>query len=972
MSGTARTILLHYGGAVVFTAVAVLIRSMVDPVTGDYLPFATVYGAIALATWLGGYRPALLAVILGYFACDYLFIKPRGQVLHLDTPNLIGLIRYLFSGAIIIGFGEALRVARRRADRQRESLRVTLSSMGDAVITTDAEARVELLNSVAVALTGWTQDEAAGRSLQEVFHVIHEQTRQRIENPVKAVQAKGRVVGMANHTILIAKDGTERPIDDSAAPIKDAQGRVLGVILIFRDVTERRRAEQALRASEERTRRLLEFHDAVTENMGEGLYAVDTQGLVTYMNPAAESLFGWTKAELLGRRMHDMTHYKHPDGTPIEDCAGFQVLHQGKVLRDVDDVFIRKDGTFFPVRYSSSPLRSGGETVGLVVVFRDVTERRRAEEEITRLNRELRSRVDKLQAVLDSLANSEKRLAAELEAMTRLHALSTRLSVADDLHTALDDVLENAIRTSGADFGNIQLYNSQIRALEIVAQRGFRQDFLDYFRTVRVDEGSACAQAMQSGARIIIEDVNRDAAYEPHRPVAAAAGYRAVQSTPLKNRGGSVIGMLSTHYRTPHRPSERDERLLDLYARHATDLIERIRFEKALKDTNRRKDEFLATLAHELRNPLAPIRNAIELIQRADGNTDLVQKGSKMMERQVGQMVRLVDELLDISRITQGKVHLRKQRVELAAIVQSAVEATRPLIEAQSQEFTVTLPPDPVHVDADPTRLAQVFGNLVDNAAKYTGKGGRIRLSVERRGGEVAISVRDTGIGIAAEHLPRIFEMFSQMAPALERSHGGLGIGLSLVRGLIELHGGTVEARSGGIGTGSEFIVCLPMTDAPVQPAEKSSDDGGRSGAGPRRRILVVDDNRDAADSLAMILRMMGHETCTAYDGLEALQAAVSFRPAVVLLDIGLPKMNGYEAARHIRQQPWGKGIALIALTGWGQEEDKRRALEAGFDHHLTKPVDAAALEKLLAVINPVTGANHKEHEEHQEPNRAG
>jgi CheY-like chemotaxis protein len=323
-------------------------------------------------------------------------------------------------------------------------------------------------------------------------------------------------------------------------------------------------------------------------------------------------------------------------------------------------------------------------------------------------------------------------------------------------------------------------------------------------------------------------------------------------------------------------------------------------------------------------------------------------------------MVRLVDDLLDISRISRGRLQLRKEPVELAAVVRSALEAVRPLIDAQAHQLTVTLPPEPVHLDADPVRLAQVLANLLNNAAKYTEKGGHIELTVERRGDKVVISVRDTGIGIAPEDLHSVFEMFSQVAPALERSHGGLGIGLALVQGLVELHGGRVEARSSGTGKGSEFIVSFPVADRPV-PAPQEPPKHQRAHSGTRRRILVVDDNRDAADSLVMMLRMMGHETDTAYHGLQAVHAAAAFRPDVLLLDIGLPEMNGYEVAQHVRKQPWGKGMVLIALTGWGQDEDKRRAFEAGFDHHLMKPVDTAALEKLLARIG-LTGHQLVEH----------
>src|SRR6516165_3656755 len=291
------------------------------------------------------------------------------------------------------------------------------------------------------------------------------------------------------------------------------------------------------------------------------------------------------------------------------------------------------------------------------------------------------------------------------------------------------------------------------------------------------------------------------------------------------------------------------------------------------------------------------------------------------------------------------------ERVNLSRIVQNAVESCGPLIEAGRHELTLTTPPEPVEVEGDVVRLTQVVTNLLNNAAKYTPDGGHIWLTAERRGGEAVVSVRDTGIGIPAEHLPRLFEMFSQVASALERSQGGLGIGLALVRGLVEMHGGRVEARSGGVGRGSEFTVTLPVAEAPMQATPEPGDDGEPTGCRSKYRILVVDDNPDAADSLTMMLTMMGHDIQKAYDGLEAVQAAAKFRPDVVLLDIGLPQMNGYEAARHIRQQPWGRPMTLIAVTGWGQEEDRRRALEAGCDEHLSKPVDPAALEKLLAAL---------------------
>ena len=386
------------------------------------------------------------------------------------------------------------------------------------------------------------------------------------------------------------------------------------------------------------------------------------------------------------------------------------------------------------------------------------------------------------------------------------------------------------------------------------------------------------------------------------------------------------------------------------WATISPNLNELKRAEEALQRANRelvvsarRKDEFLATLAHELRNPLAPIANAVELLGatgRADPMLDAVRG---IIERQFRHMVRLIDDLLDVSRITSGKLMLRRERISLAAVIEQALETARPHV--RGHEFTVSLPREPVWLDADPVRLAQVFSNLLNNACKYTPGGGHIRLTAERAGGEIVVRVRDTGIGIDAEHLPGVFDMFSQAAPALERAQGGLGIGLSLALALARMHGGRIEARSEGRGKGAEFIVTLPACDE--APLAERAGDAARASA--TRRILVVDDNADGADSLAMLLRAEGHAVEIAYDGPGAIDAVASFKPDLVLLDIGLPRMNGYEACRAIRKRTGGEGIVIAALTGWGQEEDHRRSREAGFDAHLVKPVEREALAALLS-----------------------
>jgi PAS domain S-box-containing protein len=399
------------------------------------------------------------------------------------------------------------------------------------------------------------------------------------------------------------------------------------------------------------------------------------------------------------------------------------------------------------------------------------------------------------------------------------------------------------------------------------------------------------------------------------------------------------------------------------FATVSQDVTERKRLEDNLRtlasdlsEADRRKNEFLAMLAHELRNPLAPISNAARALRLGGSDAETLRSASEMLERQVGQMARLVDDLLDMSRITRGKIELRKERVELAPVIHQAVEAVRPHFGSMDQELTVVLPPHAMHLDGDPARLAQIVGNLLNNASKFAERGSHVWLTVEEDGGHAAISVRDTGIGIAAEDLPRIFDMFEQVDTSLERSRDGLGIGLTLVKTLVEMHGGTVEARSDGPGRGSEFIVRLPI----VPGTAKRSPSPPLAAPLPASplRILIVDDNEDGAESMALLLQLAGHETQQAHDGVEAVEAAERFRPDAVLLDIGLPKMNGYEACRRIRTKPWGRDMVLVALTGWGQEEDRQLSREAGFDAHLVKPVNHDALLQFLASLPSMKNAS--------------
>jgi PAS domain S-box-containing protein len=378
----------------------------------------------------------------------------------------------------------------------------------------------------------------------------------------------------------------------------------------------------------------------------------------------------------------------------------------------------------------------------------------------------------------------------------------------------------------------------------------------------------------------------------------------------------------------------------------ATDITDRKTLETELRDADRRKDEFIAMLAHELRNPLAPLRSGLYLLRKLHGTGEDAKPVQEMMERQVNHLVRLVDDLMDVSRISRGKINLKKVPADLGAAIRLAAEMTRELVEANELELKLILPKEALTLDADPARLAQVFGNLLDNAAKYTPAGGRIEISAERRDGEAIVTVADTGVGIPAEMLPRVFDLFTQIDGTQARQRGGIGIGLALVRDIVTLHGGDVEAHSDGEGLGSRFVVRLPLSTAPARDTNVSS--AMRVGAPGSRQVLVIDDNLDLADIFALLLETLGATVRVANDGARGLESFVNLRPDLVFLDLGLPGMDGYETARRIRELPGGKDVTLIALTGWGGADVRKRTEECGFDRHLVKPVEMGELEKIL------------------------
>jgi len=861
---------MTYVLAIAATVAAVLLRWLLDPVMGNALPLVTLFGAVAAAAWLGGYRPALIVVIFGYAACLYLFIEPR-RTFHFGNPgDVVGLVAYLFTCSLIIAVGEGMRRANTRANEQREMLRVTLRSIGDAVITTDVHGRITYLNTVAAALTGWTEHQALGQPLDAVFRIVNETTRKSVDNPAATALRKGVVVGLANHTVLIRKDGSECAIDDSAAPIRDEHGSVSGCVLIFRDVSAQRRLEQE-KANQLMTARLLA---AIVESSDDAIISKSLDGTIQSWNAAAERLFGQTATQAIGRHISLVI----PADRIAEEDRIIASLKADQRIEHFETERVRADGERIQVSLTISPIKDDeGRVIGASKIVRDIAERKRVE-------------ADRQKFV------TLVELSTDFIGMCDLNGVPFFVNRAGLALVGLDD-LDEARRTPVDSF-----FFPEDR----------RRIMKEFFPSV-------------------IEKGHGEIEVRFRHFKTGDARWMAYKVLALPDAAGRPVAFATVSQDVTDR-----KRLEDDLRRLAVDLSE----------ADRRKNVFLAMLAHELRNPLAPISNAARALRLSGGDPAAVQSASEMLERQVGQMSRLVDDLLDVSRITTGKIELRPERIELGPIVNQAAEAAGAGSRSLNHELVVTLPPEPLFLHADPTRLAQVIGNLLNNAAKFTNRGGHINLYVERANDHAVIRVKDDGIGIAKADLPRIFDMFAQVDTSLERSRDGLGIGLTLVRTLVDMHGGTVEAHSDGPGHGSEFVIRLPIhaASADARPHPPVRD----ASLSPARRVLIVDDNEDGAESLALLLELHGHEAHKAHDGVEAVAAAERLRPDAVLLDIGLPGINGYEACRRIREQPWGKEMFLVALTGWGMEEDRARSREAGFDTHMVKPVNHDALVKLL------------------------
>ncbi|QDV33715.1 hybrid sensor histidine kinase/response regulator [Tautonia plasticadhaerens] len=666
-------------------------------------------------------------------------LSPGGEVAHIlhhveDVTEVVRLRRE--------GSEQKLVEASLRASGEWFS--TTLNSIGDAVIATDFAGRVVFMNAVAEHLTGWSISQVSGRPLDAVFVILNEATRAPVPSPVDAVFATGRIQGLANHTVLVAKDGSEHVIEDSAAPILGNDGRITGVVLVFHDASEQRRAERALSRSEEQYRTLFTSIDegyCVIEMLYDGDRPADYRFLE--VNPAFEKQSGLRDAT--GKRMRELN--------PGHEDHWFEAYDR--------------------VARTGEPIRFENEAKGLEGRWFDLYAFRLGEPEQRRV------------AVLFSDITERKRLE----------------------------------------------------------------------RTLR------------------------------------------------------------------HRVED-------------------------LAQADRRKDEFLAMLAHELRNPLSAIGNAVTLSTKS-GLQEHIEWSMEVITRQMRHLTRLIDDLLDVSRINRGKIELRRDVLDLAPVLEGAAATVRPLIEERRHTFRIAMDRGDLWADVDPTRMEQVVVNLLNNAAKYSENGGNILLRARPQGDEIVISVGDQGVGIPTGQLAQIFELFVQGDRSLARSEGGLGIGLTVVKKLVELHGGTVAATSQGLGRGSEFTVRLPRVPRPVAPAPANF--APTAVEARSSRILVVDDNVDTARGMACLLELLGHEVAVAHDGPEGIETARRHRPDFVLLDIGLPGMDGYEVATRLRHEECCRDAVIIAVTGYGQDEDRRRSKEAGFDHHLIKPLDHEALVSLLS-----------------------
>lgn len=922
VSGSPSSSLARYGIAIAAIAAAIALRVVLTPWLGSTFPLVTMSTAVAFVVWRVGAGPALLVGVGGWAAANVVFRGGLGFFDGITVNEFVGFLLYMLAIVPIIVLGERMRAANRQLADRHDALSSTnlqleskveaqsllasiVASSSDAIISKTLDGVITSWNKGAERLFGWTALEAIGQS---IHLIIPPEWRDQERDILDRLRRGQRI----EHVDVerVRKDGSRLHLSVTISPVFDRHGRIIGASKTARDITDRKAWEDGLVRSTAAQRLLVGIHDATRGLEDPSIVMREIVTRVGLHFDVTRCAYG--EVDAANEQITITQGYTNnlPTVAGRYPLAVFGPLMVGElkagrtaVIDDISrdpltDHAVARE-TYARMSIASLvcvPLVRGGVLIGVLVMCD--SKPRNWDTEEARL--------------LEQVA--ERTLFAVESARTLLALRDSR------------DVLQLAMRTGRMGAWSRDLVTDTVWwSPELAELIGMAADDTNY------DRNRLFSQVKPADRERMATVIN--AALRDHRDYMLEIEFQHMRTGEwrwMESRG--------------HAQYNSDGAPVMLYGL-AVDITDRRRAVEALQEADRRKDEFLATLAHELRNPLAPISSGLHILR---SSKDPAQSATalQIMERQVRQMVRLVDDLLDVARITTGKVEIRCEPIDLASAVHDAIETSAGVL---ADRFTLQADESPVFVNADRTRLAQVFANLLNNSAKYSEPDQPITLVLGRDGNHAVVSVRDTGMGIHPEMLPRVFEMFRQADRTGGRSRGGLGIGLSLVKRIVELHGGTVTATSAGVGLGSEFVVRLPAL-AQTHPAHPTSEDASHNGRA-RRRVLVVDDNADAAESLTALLSLNGHDARMAHDGHEALQQAEQFHPDVVFLDIGMPTLDGHETAKIIRQQPWGKQMVLVALTGWGQSEDRRRSKDAGFNHHMVKPADPAAVEKLLASL---------------------
>jgi len=847
-----------------------------------------------------------------------------------DTPNTALLLLLAFLGVTgLTSIAVAASVAQRRsADRARAGIAAIVDSSDDAIVGSTLDGRITSWNASAERIFGHAAAEAIGQPIS----LIVPPDRLRAEDEVFARLRQGEAVKHFE-TVRIRRGGRPIHISLTVSPIKDSRGRVIGASSIARDITEHKRVTEALGASEEK------FHE-MAETVPDILFTTRLDGWTDYTNqrfydytampPGAAEGFGWISA-------------LHPDDAQRARERWLHSVRSGRPF-EIEYRFRAADGTYRWFVGRSRPIRdSEGRIVKWFGACTDIEDQKRAQQERER--------------ILEAEQLARTAAEAALSKLRRLQTVTDSALPELTLDEMLHELLARLRSAIQGDTATVLLLDAATGALKPVASVGLEEEVESGIQ-IPLGRGVAGRIAASPGG-LIVNDLAAVEVVSPllHRRIKSIVG------APLKIVG-RVTGVINVGSVTPREFTEEHLDLIALVAHRAALAIERTRLHEgeraareAAEQANRAKDEFLAMLGHELRNPLQALASSMQLLGRSAPESHAAIKARDVMARQLNHLARLVDDLLDVARVTTGKIELHRQATNIAQCVKVCVNA----LEDRLSSYDLKVEVEPVWVEGDPIRLEQISTNLLRNAIKYTPAGGRIRISARAENSHAVIRVEDSGVGISAELLPRVFDLFVQDQRGLDRSSGGLGIGLTLARRLVQLHGGTVKVESAGPGQGSAFTVRLPLIAPPpptATPAPRSANDNKSVENNGRRRVLIVEDNADSRTSLRAVLELSGHEIHEAADGPAGVAQALAIRPDIALVDIGLPTLDGYEVARQIRSTSAGRGIFLVALTGYSQPRDRRLAYDAGFHAHVVKPVDFQRLSELIATAAPpATGA---------------